>query len=179
LDILVFGKQAGKRAAEYAKSVDYTPLPEEADSYIVDQLDRLRGGSGKEQVAVIRREMQQVMFEHVGVFRTEQGMESAVDKLRELIARYHYVRVGDDGRVFNTDLLEAWELGCLLEMAEVTAVSALERKESRGAHAREDYAERDDKKWLKHTFAFYRDEGVELRYKPVNITRFEPKERVY
>jgi succinate dehydrogenase / fumarate reductase flavoprotein subunit len=179
LDILVFGKQAGKRAAAYANEVEYTPLPAHPEASIVDQLDRLRGGTGEEQVAEIRDEMQQVMFEQVGVFRVKEGMQQAVDKVRELIARYHYVRVGDDGRIFNTDLLEAWELGCLLEMAEVTAVSALARKESRGAHAREDYPKRNDKKWLKHTFAFYTDEGVELRYKPVSITRFEPKERVY
>lgn len=179
LDILVFGKQAGKRAAEYANSVEYTALPTEADSFIQEQLTSLRVGSGEEQVPEIRREMQEVMFEQVGVFRTEAGMEEAVGKVRELIARYHHVRVGDKGQMFNTDLLEAWELGCLLETAEVTAISALARKESRGAHAREDYPKRDDKKWLKHTFAFYTDEGIDLRYKPVSITRFEPMERVY
>ncbi len=89
------------------------------------------------------------------------------------------MRVDDQGRIFNTDVLEAWELGCLLDLAQVTAVSALERKESRGAHAREDYPKRDDKKWMRHTLAKLTPKGVKLSYKPVTITRFEPKERVY
>jgi succinate dehydrogenase / fumarate reductase flavoprotein subunit len=102
-----------------------------------------------------------------------------VDRVRQLKERYTHIRVGDQSRVFNTDVLEAWELGCLLDIAEVTAYSALKRTESRGAHAREDYPGRDDKTWLKHTLAFLEPEGVSLRYKPVTMTRFEPKERVY
>jgi len=115
----------------------------------------------------------------VGVFRTEEGMENAVKKVRELKEQFKEVSVEDQGKVFNTDLYEAWELGCLLDVAEVTAVSALERKESRGAHAREDYPKRLDDEWLKHTLAILKPDGVELKYKPVKITRFEPKERVY
>jgi succinate dehydrogenase / fumarate reductase flavoprotein subunit len=130
-------------------------------------------------VSDIRREMQEVMMAEVGVFRTEEGMEKAVKKVRELKEQYKEVRVEDQGKVFNTDLYEAWELGCLLDVAEVTAVSALERKESRGAHAREDYPKRLDDEWLKHTLATLKPDGVELKYKPVKITRFEPKERVY
>jgi succinate dehydrogenase / fumarate reductase flavoprotein subunit len=120
------------------------------------------------------------MSEEVGVFRTAQGMQRAVDGLRELQERYTRVRIDDAGRVFNTDLLEAWELGCLLDLAEVTAVSALARTESRGAHAREDFPRRDDVEWMKHTFAFREPGGgLRLAYKPVTVTRFEPKERVY
>ena len=89
------------------------------------------------------------------------------------------MRAGDQGQIFNTDILEAWELGALIDCAEVTAVSALARKESRGAHAREDFDERDDDKWMKHTMAFMNEDGVELRYKPVTITRFKPMKRVY
>jgi succinate dehydrogenase / fumarate reductase flavoprotein subunit len=123
--------------------------------------------------------MQKIMADDVGVFRTAEGMQRAVDKLRTLQERYTRVRVDDTGRVFNTDLLEAWELGCMLEVAEVTAVSALARTESRGAHAREDFPKRDDAAWMKHTFASRDEKGLRLAYKPVTVTRFQPKERVY
>jgi succinate dehydrogenase / fumarate reductase flavoprotein subunit len=179
LDIIVFGKESGLRAAEYAQDADYTPLPEDPEGFIQEQLDALRNGDGTENVAVIRQEMQEVMFEHVGVFRTDEGMRQAIEKVRELKERFKHVRVGDQGQIFNTDILEAWELGSLLDIAEVTAVSAVERTESRGAHAREDYPERDDKNWLKHTLAFLEADGISLRYKPVTLTRFEPKARVY
>jgi succinate dehydrogenase / fumarate reductase flavoprotein subunit len=179
LDIVVFGKQAGVQAAAFAAGSDYHPLPSEPDAETRRRLDVLRSGEGTERAADLRREMQEVMFEQVGVFRKEEGMRHAVDKIRELKARYTRVRVDDQGRVFNTDLLEAWELGCLLDVAEVTAVSALERKESRGAHAREDYSKRDDQKWMKHTLAYLLPEGVSLRYKPVTVTKFQPIERVY
>jgi succinate dehydrogenase / fumarate reductase, flavoprotein subunit len=179
LDIIVFGRSAGKHAAQYAQSTGYVPLPEDPQDEVRRQLDALRHGEGSEKVADLRREMQEVMFEAVGVFRTEEGMQRAQEKVIELKERFGRVRVDDQGRIFNTDLLEAWELGCLLDIAQVTAVSALARKESRGAHAREDFSRRDDKKWLKHTMAFFSPAGVELRYKPVIITRFEPKERVY
>ncbi|NIS79563.1 MAG: FAD-dependent oxidoreductase [Anaerolineales bacterium] len=179
LDIVVFGKESGVRASEYAQGADFVSLPKDADSWVHEQLDALRSGEGSENAALLRQEMQEIMFEHVGVFRTEEGMKEAVDKVRELKERFKKVRVGDPGKVFNTDILEAWELGCLLDVAEVTAVSAIERTESRGAHAREDYPERDDDQWLKHTFAYLEPDGVSLRYKPVNITRFEPEKRVY
>ena len=124
--------------------------------------------------------MKRIMFDHVGVFRTEEGMAHALQQIRELKARYQNIRVADTGKVFNTDLLSAWELGNLLDIAEVTTVSALERKESRGAHAREDYPDRDDKEWLKHTLAWLKETGnIELRYKPVTITKFQPKKWVY
>jgi succinate dehydrogenase / fumarate reductase flavoprotein subunit len=179
LDIVVFGREAGKRAAEYANGVDYISLPKDVTGFVDQQLEALRDGDGSEKVADIRREMQEVMFEHVGVFRVDEGMKAAVEKIGELKERFKRVRVDDQGRIFNTDVLEAWELGCLLDLAEVTAVSALERKESRGAHAREDYDKRDDKKWMRHTLAWQTPKGVKLSYKPVTVTRFEPKERVY
>jgi succinate dehydrogenase / fumarate reductase flavoprotein subunit len=179
LDIVVFGRESGQRAAEYASSVDFTSLPKEVTGFVQEHLDGLRGGDGSEKAADLRREMQEVMFEHVGVFRVEEGMQQAVEKVRVLKQRFKKVRVEDQGRIFNTDVLEAWELGCLLDLAEVTAVSALERKESRGAHAREDFPKRDDKQWLRHTLAAQTQKGVKLTYKPVKVTRFEPKERVY
>lgn len=179
LDIIVFGKEAGVKAAEYARGSQFPSMPAEPEARVRAELDALRQGSGQEQVHQLRKEMQVVMFDHVGVFRTEEGMRQAVEKIRELRQRYRQVRVQDTGHVFNTDVLEAWELGCMLDIAYVTAVSALERTESRGAHSREDYPQRDDQKWLKHSLVYLRDDQVELRYKPVTITRFTPKERTY
>jgi len=179
LDIIVFGKQSGKQAAEFVQRESFLPLPKDPEAAVREQLDRLRSGDGRERPADLRRELQEMMFEYVGVFRTANDMQKAVDKVRELKERYHHVRADDTGRIFNTDLLEAWELGCLLDAAEVTAVSALNRTESRGAHAREDFPKRDDAKWLVHTLATRDSDGVHLSYKPVTITKFQPKERVY
>ena len=179
LDIVVFGKEAGLRAAEFSRGASFQPLPEDAADFSCEQFDRLRNGSGKEKAADIAKEMKEVMNDHVGVFRVEDGMAMALDKVRELKERYKEVRVGDQGDVYNTDLLNIWELSNLLDLAEVTAASALARKESRGAHARDDYQERDDKKWMKHTMAWLEDNEVELKYKPVTITDYKPKKRVY
>jgi succinate dehydrogenase / fumarate reductase flavoprotein subunit len=180
LDLVVFGKLAGVHAAEYAQKVDFPPLPDNPAAEIANTLQQLKAREGKESVAQIRDEMQQVMMAHVGVFREEPGIEQAVEKIQALQARYQKVGIEDKGTHFNTDLLEAWELGCLLDLAEVTAAAALNRTESRGAHSREDYKQRDDKNWLKHSLAWQKGDGeVELRYKPVTITKYEPKERVY
>jgi succinate dehydrogenase / fumarate reductase flavoprotein subunit len=119
------------------------------------------------------------MMDGVGVYRTAEGIRDAVGKVRTLQERYRDVRIADKGSVFNTDLLEARELGYLLDTALATAVSAEARQESRGAHAREDFPERNDTDWLKHTLAYRTEAGPELRYKPVTITTFQPKPRVY
>ena len=154
-------------------------MPNDAGDFAREQFDRLRNGSGNEKAADIAREMKEVMNDHVGVFRVEEGMQQALDKVRELQERFKEVRVEDQGERYNTALLNTWEVSNLLDLAEVTAASALARKESRGAHARDDFSERDDRKWLKHTMAWMRDGEVELRYKPVTITTFKPKKRVY
>ena len=180
VDLVVFGREAGNRAADYAQGVDFTPLPDDPEAGVRERLDALRSGDGSESAGEIRQEMQEVMFDKVGVFRVEERMQEALDKVRELKERYKNVQVDDQGKVFNMDVLQAWELGCMLDIAEVTTVSALNRTESRGAHARDDYKERDDDNWLKHTFAFMRPGGeVDLRYKPVTITKYQPKERTY
>jgi succinate dehydrogenase / fumarate reductase flavoprotein subunit len=179
LDIIVFGKEAGVRAAEYARGAARPALPADPTGEVRGRLERLRSGAGKERAGALRREMQVMMSRDVGVFRTAAGMQHAVDGLRELQQRYQQVRIDDMGRVFNTDLLEAWELGCLLEVSEVTAAAALDRTESRGAHARDDYPKRDDANWMKHSLAIRKDGSVRLTYKPVTVTRFEPKARVY
>ncbi len=180
LDLVVFGKQSGLKAAEFARGADYVPLPVEPEGRVREQLDRLRTASGKEKASTLQREMQEVMFDKVGVFRTGEGMQEALDKIRELKVRFQEVRAEDPGRIFNTDLLQAWELGSLIDIAEVTTVAALERTESRGAHAREDYQERDDENWLQHSLVCIDPEGaIELSYKPVTITEYQPKARVY
>jgi succinate dehydrogenase / fumarate reductase flavoprotein subunit len=136
-------------------------------------------GSG-EPAARLREEMQDAMQDGVGIFRTGDGMQTALTRVRELQERYKNVVVMDKGTVFNTDLLEAWELGNLLDLAAVTAKCALERTESRGAHMREDYPTRNDVDWLKHSLSYRGEDGkVQLDYKPVTITKFQPKERVY
>ncbi|MEU4092756.1 succinate dehydrogenase flavoprotein subunit [Streptomyces sp. NPDC026673] len=184
LDINVFGRRAGIAAAEYSADHDYVELPENPEQLVVDQVEGLRASTGNERVAQLRKELQETMDANVMVFRTEQTIKTAVEKIGELRARYKNVSVQDKGRRFNTDLLEAIELGNLLDLAEVMAVSALARKESRGGHYREDYPNRDDVNFMRHTMA-YREvgadgtEAIRLDYKPVVQTRYQPMERKY
>ncbi len=179
LDLVVFGKHAGLRAAEFVQDADFVPLPDDPTAFSREQFDGLRHGSGKENVFDIGNEMKSVMFDDVGVFRTEEGMAAALKKVNELQERFKQVKVQDTGKIFNTELLNAWEMGNLLDMAEVITASALNRKESRGGHARDDYPERDDENWLKHTLVWKKDGKLTIGYKPVVMTRFEPKKRVY
>jgi succinate dehydrogenase / fumarate reductase, flavoprotein subunit len=184
LDINVFGRRAGIAAAEYAHAHDYVELPENPASLVEEQIERLRNSGGNERVAEIRRELQETMDANVMVFRTEQTIKTAVEKIGELRDRYLRVSIQDKGRRFNTDLLEAVELGNLLDLAEVMAVSALARKESRGGHYREDFPNRDDVNFMRHTMAYREvgDDGTEsirLDYKPVVQTRYQPMERKY
>ncbi|GGN24638.1 succinate dehydrogenase flavoprotein subunit [Streptomyces fuscichromogenes] len=184
LDINVFGRRAGIAAAEYAHTVDYVELPENPAEFVVSQIEQLRTSTGNERVATLRKELQETMDANVMVFRTEQTIKTAVEKIAELRERYKNVSIQDKGRRFNTDLLEAIELGNLLDLAEVMAVSALARKESRGGHYREDYPNRDDVNFMRHTMAYREvgDDGTEsirLDYKPVVQTRYQPMERKY
>ena len=128
----------------------------------------------------MRHKMQQTMMDYVGVFREATGIQKAIDIIRELKESYQKdLSIDDRGSRFNTDMLEAWELGCQLDIAEVTAVSAMARQESRGGHSREDFPKRDDLNWLKHTMACKQNGAIVLDYKPVVITKYQPKERVY
>lgn len=184
LDINVFGKRAGIAAAEYSQKADFVELPENPAELVVEQVERLRDSTGTERVAELRRELQETMDANVMVFRTEQTIKTAVEKIGELRERYRNVAIQDKGKRFNTDLLEAIELGNLLDLAEVMAVSALARKESRGGHYREDYPNRDDVNFMRHTMAYREvgDDGAEsirLDYKPVVQTRYQPMERKY
>jgi succinate dehydrogenase / fumarate reductase flavoprotein subunit len=179
LDLVVFGKHAGLKAAEYANQVDFGNLPADAEAGTKAQFDALRNGSGKENAFTIATEMKKVMFDEVGIYRSAKGMRIAIQKIRELKERFKEVRVGDTGRIFNTELLNVWELGNMLEIAEMIARCALNRQESRGGHSREDFPERDDKKWLKHTLAWKKGDRIVIGYKPVAITKYQPKARVY
>jgi succinate dehydrogenase / fumarate reductase flavoprotein subunit len=179
VDLVVFGKAAGTNAAQYAAGASFQNLPGDAADYSLQQIDRLRNGDGSEKAAQIGQEMRTMMFDDVGVFRTGEGLLRAIDKVRELRERFKHVRIQDTGKVFNTEMLNTWELGNLLDLALVTAISAEARRESRGAHAREDYPRRDDAGWLKHTLAWFDGEQVRLGYKPVVITKYAPKERIY
>ena len=181
VDLVVFGRRSGKHMADYCNQADLLPLPDDPAAEVMAEFDRIRNGSGGVKAHELRTKMQKTMTANVGVFRTDETMSTAVSDLAELREAFNRnLQIDDKGNQFNTDLLEAWELGCLLELAEVTAVSALARPESRGGHARDDYQKRNDAEWLKHTFYFSADNGEHrLDYKPVTLGRYEPKERVY
>jgi succinate dehydrogenase / fumarate reductase flavoprotein subunit len=180
LDLIVFGKHSGLRAAEYALGADFPTLPADPTAFTRAQFDRIRNAQGNEKILEISSQMKTVMMDAVGMFRTGEGMQSALETVRELRERYTHIPLHDQGKVFNTEMINIWELGNLLEIAEVVTVCALARTESRGAHARDDYPKRDDVNWLKHTLSWVKPDGqIELRYKPVVITKYQPKERVY
>ena len=182
LDILVFGRRAGKRMA-----ADLAELPEpglDAGGRGIGPVADLRPAGRRPMASgrrCIRAELQEVMFTKCGVYRTEQLLAECRDEVAELRERARHLLVDDRGCRYNTDLADAIELGFLLDCAEATVESALARKESRGGHAREDFPERDDTEWLKHTFAPRDPKSgvVSLAYKPVTITKFEPKPRAY
>ncbi len=180
LDILIFGRRAGKHALEYARNNSYTPVDtgqEEADTQMIASM--MEGDSGA-SIADIRRAMGNLMSEKVGVYRNSKNLESAVSELADLQEQFKTVRIQDKTKAFNTELVAALELKNMLDLAEVVAVGALERKESRGAHTREDHPERDDENWLAHTMATLGDDGrPKLDFSPVTITEFEPKARTY
>jgi succinate dehydrogenase / fumarate reductase flavoprotein subunit len=179
VDILVFGRRGGRHAAKFIKENDWAPLPARADEQARALVSKLKNSRGKERPAEIRDALQDEMMDKASVFREAKRLTAMREKLRELRERYQQVKIGDQSLRYNTELLEVIELGGLLDLAEVLVESALARQESRGAHYREDFPKRDDPNWLKHTLAYVAEEGVEFKYKPVTITKFEPKERKY
>ena len=179
-DLVVFGRRAGIHAARFARDADYHELTEEHLGESRERIERIKNSTGKEKVAALRAELQQSMMDNASVFRTGELLKKQVEILKELMDRYKRISIDDKGDAYNTELVEALELGYLLEVSEALVHSALNRTESRGAHAREDYPERDDENWLKHTLAYKVEDGkVCFRYKPVVLGRFEPKPRTY
>lgn len=179
-DLVVFGRRAGIHAARFAKDADYHELTEAHLGPSRERIERIKNSKGKERVAALRAELQQSMMDNASVFRTGELLSKQVEVLKELMDRYKNIAIDDKGEAYNTELVEALELGYLLEVSEALVHSALNRTESRGAHAREDYPERDDRNWLKHTLAYKVEDGkVAFRYKPVVLGRFEPKARTY
>ncbi|GAA3205145.1 succinate dehydrogenase flavoprotein subunit [Microbacterium terregens] len=187
LDINVFGKRAGKNAVEYVKTAEFVPLPEDPAGEVRGLIEGLRAGTGTERIAVLRKKLQEEMDKNAQVFRTDASLTYVLDVIEELRGRFKNIHVDDKGKRYNTDLLEAVELGFLLDIAEVVVVAARNRKESRGGHMRDDYPKRDDETYMKHTMAYLSgdagssqsDDHIRLDWKPVVITRYQPMERKY
>ena len=186
--------------AEYVKGADWAPLPKDAGAEIEAEFERIRNSAGKSRPGELRARMQATMMDNVGVFRTEETLTQGIEDLAELRERFTKdLHIDDKSRVFNTDLMEAWEFGCLLDLADVTARTALERKESRGAHSREDFKARDDENWLAHSLIYQKGEMSDPAYEahfdkkvdlslweaeiaegvPQDQQKFRPVERVY
>jgi succinate dehydrogenase / fumarate reductase flavoprotein subunit len=187
LDINVFGKRSGRNAVDYVKTADFVPLPDNPASGVQSMLDGLRNSTGTERIAAIRKELQDEMDRNAQVFRTDDTLAAVTETIHELRERYRNVQVQDKGKRFNTDLLEAVELGFLLDLAEVVVFSARNRKESRGGHMRDDFPKRDDENYMKHTMAYLTGDPhssnpadhIKLGWKPVVVTRYQPMERKY
>ena len=180
LDILVFGRRGGKKIAEFLVNAELPNLPDDASEWTRNTIKRIRNNDNSVKMIDVRNEMQITMMDTCSVFRVEESMKEGLQKIKELQEKYLLVGIDDKSKGFNTDLLEVVELGSLLNTAETIITCAINRKESRGAHWREDYAKRDDTNWLKHSLIFATTGSTpDIRYKPVIIKQFEPKERVY
>jgi len=179
LDLVVFGRRAGKTIVKDLEELPWTPLPRQGEERSLSRIERLRDRQDGEKASTLRGEMQEAMAASCAVFRHQEALQKAVSAIEALEERHQQVSIQNRGLRFNTDLLEALELESLLGLAQAILVSAMARQESRGAHFREDFPERDDESWLKHTLVQKTDNGPRIFYKPVTITRFQPKARVY
>ncbi len=181
LEAVVYGRRAGKAIVQFLikNGIEKAELPEETRKNMIARVERFKQKTGNEKVGKIRLELQETMMSKVGVFREEKSLQEALDKVHELEKRAENIQIDDKGMKFNTDLTEAMELDNLLHFAELIVKGALNRQESRGAQYRRDFPKRDDANWLKHTIAVKKDGKIEFDYKPVVITKFQPKERKY
>jgi succinate dehydrogenase / fumarate reductase flavoprotein subunit len=180
LDIVVFGRRGGLHMARYVQDADMPALPARPEADAAGQLDRLLRSTGGDSIADIRDQLQEQMFDLAGVVRVEEGLRKMDELLGGLRERYARAVVQDKGKVYNTDLMEAWELGALLDCADTLVTAALARDESRGGHYREDHPLREDDRWLRHSLAYREEDGsIRLEYKDVKMGPYEPMERKY
>jgi succinate dehydrogenase / fumarate reductase flavoprotein subunit len=179
VDLVVFGKRAGADIVEYVDKNPLAPLSADAELTVSSKIETLLGIAGKERAFSVREDMQKTMTQLSSVFRDRKGLEQAIQRIRELQGRMASMELVYKGKRFNYELEEALELENMMKLAEVIVYSALQREESRGAHYRNDFPKRNDEAWLKHSVVFNMQSGFRVKYKPVVVTRFEPKARMY
>jgi succinate dehydrogenase/fumarate reductase flavoprotein subunit len=180
LEAVVFGERAGKSAFEYAMKVDHAPVNESHEkTKVLEQFEGVFQQNGDESYNDIRNQMKKVMTENCGVFREEKQLKTCIETIEKLQEKFKNGKITDKGKLFNTEIYEILELENMLAMAEIIAKGALDRKESRGGHSRTDYPKRDDENFLKHSLAYKTDDGIEIKYKPVVVTKHQPAERTY
>ncbi|RUM29375.1 MAG: succinate dehydrogenase, partial [Aquifex sp.] len=179
-ELIVFGKYCGMAVREFVKETDFAQVNESEPKKSEEFIEGLMKREGNENLAEVRAQMGEITWAKMGIFRDEKSLKEAFEELSELLERWNNIPVVDKSKVFNTNLIEVLELRNMLELARVVAYSALHRKESRGGHSREDYPQRDDKNFLKHSLVYYDDKGdLKLDYIPVRITKYKPEERKY
>lgn len=179
IELLVFGKFCGIAVREYAKYNQHLPLTKAEENAGREYIEKLIRREGSEKLAQIRKRMGEITWEKMGIFRDEKSLTSAYEELSELLERWENIPLVDKSKVFNTNLIELMELRNMIEIARAVAFCALHRRESRGGHYREDYPERDDENFLKHTLVKQEDGKLTIEYIPVRITKYQPAERKY
>jgi len=172
LETIVFGRRAGLRATDYARRIKTSPVSPAVLRAAQEKIDRLLKRTSGERIGPLREEVGAAMTEHLGIFRTRKRMEGALEKIREVRKRYENIYLEDRGKIFNAELTNALELGSLIDLAETIVVGAIGREESRGSHYRQDFPNRNDAQWLKHTLIYGSDSGPRIDFTPVTITRF-------
>jgi succinate dehydrogenase / fumarate reductase flavoprotein subunit len=180
LECVVYGRRTGAAIAQFVQG---KKLPEIDENQYLNtakqEIQALFDQPGDCRIGALRQEFQDAMTSHCGVFRSEEIMQEGLEKIQQLKQKYQQIYLDDKGKLWNTEILEALELRSLMIVGQVILTSAFNRKESRGAHSREDFTNRDDSTFLKHTLAYYSSAGIDLSYRPVKITRFQPQERKY
>jgi succinate dehydrogenase / fumarate reductase flavoprotein subunit len=179
IDLVVFGKRVGLSILSESKTQSLPPLPLKIESTVTDKINNLLKSKGDERVPPLRESLQYLMTDQCSVFRSQQGLKNSITQIQLLKQSYLNLGLTNKSRIFNYELQEALELGNMLRVAEVIVYSALQRHESRGAHFRSDYPERNDKEWLKHTFVNKTPTGLQVCYKPVVVGKFAPQKRSY